>query len=609
MPVQAPYTTGNDILSYRGDPGLAAGAGTGLSPITVNPLAGLDTTLDRIQEQNHREALLDYQQKLQRQEDLRKMLSETGGSVFNMKSPQTGQNMSFTPLPEDAKVLNQKALEQRKLIIANPDNYWFNEDYQKNNLDLNQLTSEAGMRATAYGQYNQDLLKSNDPDEQTDIKNLRDSEIHGHKLGEGYMPEPFLPKPVINEGNLIDAKALADENNWNPKEYIYYEDGNEIRSKISTLSPNVGDFRQTLTPGSKGYTDAVQMSKSYLKTIATNPQFVQSQNQQIDALNKAYGYTNAQGQPVNPHYIPHIADIVTQQDGTPRVRVNTADAATVAYALMMERHGTPKTGSKVDTDAGDIESGVLDDELKRSEIAKNNAAAKGKTGKPPTGEELKEEQNKQAALSAYHEVSDVFNGSYPKSVIPLPGATIFKDGTKLSDYNIYSIPGAVANKFIGIEAPENKDNKFDKATGKVSSVVTTNKGESLTPDAVALAENKKTKEKRLIYFSQGKLVSEATPKQAMVNSLKHDARYQPSEYENKTPWVDQVYNNGGKAETSTGTSAAPVNNAPPKQNFTPKYNGTPVSVRRGTSGPEAQIGGVWKKIVGKNPQTGELIIR
>lgn len=349
MPLPTPQVTGSDILSYHGDPGLAAGAGTGLMPITVNPLAGVDSTLDKIQDQNHKEALMDYQQKIQQQEDLRKMLSQTGGSIFNMADPATGKNMSLSLLPQDQEVADAQKQDIHKLVVAHPSNFMFRPEWDQLNDKYNETVNEAQRRSFAYGQYNQQMAQETDPEEQANIKNWRDQHLNV-PLGSGVIPEPYLMKSPINPNDWVDPAILKDKKNFDTEVSNHLDDkGNLVEVTKSSLNPAYTDFRASLIPGSKGYQGAVRLGGKYINLIQNNPAALEQQNAKIDEVNKAWGYA-----PGSPHYVPHIGDFKTDPSGKQSINLNTTDPATIAYVHMMEKLPLPEVTSIIKKNAQDI---------------------------------------------------------------------------------------------------------------------------------------------------------------------------------------------------------------------------------------------------------------
>ncbi len=212
MPEPQPQVSGSDILNYHGDAGLASGAGNGgILPQQGDPFAGISSALDQVNAHNAQMAVYRYHQRIKDQENLANTLSQTGGSVFNMKGAN-GQNMSFTPLPDDQSVLDEKAAELRKIILAKPDSYEFNRGYLDKKAEYDSLIKHAGVRSYAHSNFNTQGAQTNDPDERNEIQQQRDAEITGHKLTDYHLPEPHLPKlqsvDVINPKDWQDKKKL-----------------------------------------------------------------------------------------------------------------------------------------------------------------------------------------------------------------------------------------------------------------------------------------------------------------------------------------------------------------------------------------------------------------
>lgn len=508
---------GSDILSYHGDPGLASGAGTQLSPIQVNPLAGVDSSLDKIQAFNQQKAILNYKKKQEDQDNLKKMLAETGGSVFNMAAPN-GQKMSFTPLPDDQKVLNDKADSLRKMMVSNPGGYMFSSDYGKQKQDFDQAVSHAGLRSVAYNQYNQDAQKATDPDERQNIMTQRDQEIGGHDLSEGYMPQPWMPKLAINEGNLIKPEDIANKANWNSQQTTGTDaQGNQLYNTKETLNPSVADFRANVAPGTPAYNTASQIANGYMNVIATNPAAVEQHNKVIDAINEDYGYT-----PNDPHYVPHVADVQTNQDGSKKVIVNTVDPVQVAYAAMMEKHGAARKKSEINEDSGDLESDEQESRKTEAQIAKDNAETKktqeeaqrvkdGKPSKPMTPTEIAEDKDSRVTVKRVKQVFNPARYSGPgasvvtgtekvdgedkqtyRTIAGVDVAKTLKDkGLKPEDWGVFIAPAGEADDLIGVERK-----------GKLNTGAEQRTGETIPSAKQFILKNKQTGDLRLASYGK-----------------------------------------------------------------------------------------------------------
>lgn len=526
--------TGSDILSYHGDPGLAAGTNPGGSlPWGNNDVTqGMSSALDKIQEVNAQKSLIDYKRKLQSQDDLAKMLSETGGSVFNMKGAN-GQNVSFSPLPDDQKVLTDKAHDLRKMILDNPDNYMFNQDYLDKKNEYSQLANHAGLRATAYNNYNLDAQKSDDPQERNQIKNWQKQEVTDHKLTEGYTPEPWLA--TIKSTDPI-GKEWEDQKKWQEFgtkiDNRQDADGNPVDFEVKTI----GKPNSLFTSIANG-TDYVNLKNSTTNynlwkqlPEARDPNAILQMDQKIKQ------YATARGiQPYYPATVDQQGNITYTQD--PRI----ANAG-----LALEKHGDLQTEEKPsDASSKQVKEGVEINKAK-ADIRHVNAETKKLTeangGKPPTAEELKEHLDQQAASSMYNEVQGVLNNGVKSAPVKANYPAYWeKNGIDPAKYNIYpALPKGIADKFIGISPTE----KTEKITSGGTSI-TKKSSIPVVADKVSLIEDKESKEKKLVYWLDGKVKTIVPEKEAVVNGLKHEAGFNPKIYENKTAYVDQV--SGGKA--------------------------------------------------------------
>lgn len=566
--------SGNGILSYTGNAGLAAGANNGaILPEQGNPYAGLQNTLDRINEQQARMNILKYQQHVKDQEDLAQALSETGNSVFNMRGPN-GQNMSFQPLPDDQKKLEAKAAEIRKSVLSNTSGFRFDPAYYDKVAEFNRMRNHAGIRSVAYNNYNTAAAGTNDPNERQSIMSTRQAEVLNKDLEEYHQPEPHLPHFTYNPDNFISPKEAANDKNQNVYEVASGKDaaGNLIHTSMAGLSDNMLDFRARVYKDSKNHADAANLATNYLHGIVSDPNAVMEHNRNIDAINRQRGYVDENGNPKSPHYIPHVADVITGPNGETQVRVNTQNPVDIAYSVMAEKYGALQPSKEIKKDAFELqkeaiaeEKTALDMEKTRkqmegidADIAEKKAKIanmrKGKSadGKP-TEAQVKAENNKLSVLSAYKDLTDVFEKSYAgKQVIKPTYPDYWKRhyGIDPSKYNIYpALSDGVADKFIGVEGEETTNSVTDKQNVKTT---TKEKRVSKKPDKVYPLVDLNTGEEKLAFVigDQAKIVSK---KEAVIGALKHDAKYQPSQYESKLPYVDEVLS--GVSQTNKATEA------------------------------------------------------
>ena len=550
MATQAiPYQTANDLLAYQGNPALAAGANNGIVPQQGDPFAGLGNTIDQVNEHHARIALLNYQQKLKDQEDLANLLASTGGSVFNMKGAN-GQNVSYTPLPEDQKILDSKAKDLRTTILANPDNYWADPNYLDKLNEYKSLVNHAGIRSKAYTDFNLDAQKETDPQEQADILGQRNSEIKGYKLTDFHNPEPHLPSIPPGDPSDFVSKEAMEKKNW-------LLSGDDV-SKETYLVPNqyITDPR-TLVPGNPLYVKALKLGQKYLTSLA--PQDLQDAKTAVPALNRAtIEYNQGRGlTPGDPGYMEPIYSI-NPNTGQPQFTEGNSikNALNIAAALTYENYGRPIEKKKSAEDIAKMQTQKEQQALREreeSETERHNRAIEAK-GDRPTAEALKQERDRQAALSTVKDVRGIMDDAtkdknkfknIPGTNIPVPFNVPDALQKYRSEYELYKpITGEKADKYIGVEAPEVSTSVTDKnktkTTVKSSDV-------SLKPDAVYPMVNKKTGQREFIFMADGKEYK-VSEKEAAANGLKHDAQYVPAQYENKLPYIDEAFSGGAQTQ-------------------------------------------------------------
>ena len=573
----APFVSGSDILQYHGDANLATGSGQvayNTNPNDTHPLADLNTTLGKLQDYDAQMQVLKYHQKIKDQEDLAAMLANTGGSAFNMagSGASAGKNMSFTPLPDDKKILDDKADEIRKMAINNPSGDKYDATILKAQQEYRDLVNHASQRSVFYSQNNAEAAQQNDPDERQAILDNNKQEVNGYSLTDYHTPVPHLNKLTFDPNNFISADQLKNKDLQNEYYSTSQPDaqGNQIAYTKSGLNDNTIDFRAKITPGSKLFPEAMNMTKSFLQSpLAQNPQAIQAMNDNIDLINQERGYA-----PGSPHFIPKFATVVQGQNG-PQVQITNTNPSDVSYALMAEKYGklTPKEEvkktaldiQKENEDIANTRSQIKDRQIKNAQEWARQAETKREFDNPqdkdkgkPTTEQLKEDLDREAAVNIYHQVQGAMDTTRAQKVNFVNPGAWKAGGIDPSKYDIYQIPDNTANKFVGVQAEDKKEVTKDGVT----TTTYERKGSSVQPLGSYVIVDKATGEKKLAYIHPGREgktreIAVVPERDAVVNGIKDDAKWDPKQYENRVAVVDRVYGGAPAAQVSQQQSAAP----------------------------------------------------
>ena len=279
-----PYQTASEIEAYKGDAALGYSGDNAVQylgdPANQNPLSGLDNTLARMQSEDANMRMQRHLEKRQDLDNIYKTLRGVGGSAFNMKGPN-GKDLSFTPLPEDRKILETKADEVRKYITAHPNTYQTDNKYLQMVNDLDSHSDVAGRRAIFHADQNAVAAQEQDPDERMGILQNINKELQ-NPLSALASPNPYMPKPKLV--NDIDLKHYEDAKNRQQigvtTEMRKMPDGTmqevqvetSVIPKATILSP-LTDFSKTMTENTKNYVNAwnsTPESKDPAKIIALN---------------------------------------------------------------------------------------------------------------------------------------------------------------------------------------------------------------------------------------------------------------------------------------------------------------------------------------------------
>lgn len=529
--------------------------------------------LTKHMEYDHEEKMQKAAQAIKDREGLFNMLSQSGGTSAMLKDAN-GNDASIPFLPADQAQIQQQTDDFTKKYVQNPSSLKNDPEGIKQWNEMKQLRTNASMRSVYAAQAKQQLAQTFDPAEKQKLQDYI-TQIQSSPLDAKNIPTPFIQEPTV--APMIDESKFKDS-----KSRESFDDGEGI--------PNV-QYQGLLNT-----TDPHKVNEGFKRM-----QFFQAQpqGQSADAyqayMNDLNALTDKRGLPrINLGGIPTQDGKVIFDDATYAKKQQLAKNFLAASELMNSGHLI----------ASDEEDAVKLEKL-RAETREANAKAKKeetelKTGKSikPTAEELKEEQNKKIVNSTYNEVHDVFKDAFGKTGVTVDYPAYYKkNGINPDEYNIYpDIPVSIANKYIGIPAPETDIETKDASGNKMTTKAT---GGSMKPDKIVPIENKKTKEKELVYWKDGVIKAIVPERQAMINKIKHETNYDEKLYGQQTPYVDEAFANG-KLEGGIASSAKS------SSSFVPRYNGSPVEVKNDNGIPKALVGGLWKKIIKKNSKTGEI---
>lgn len=602
----APFYSGTDLSSTPTDPRLG-GIQQDFDPSNQQPFKQLNDTFTRVDEQNdqaikaqkqrdfqrqeqqrqfdhdilarqmaqdHEEKMLARQQALKDRQDLYNLLTHTGGSAATL-TDENGNPAPMGFLPEDQKVLTESADKFTKKLVPNAATYKSDPDLineiNGHGAEHEQLVKNATMRSVYYKRAQIDYNNAYLPEEKQSIKDYMDN-LQKQPLDAQNPPMPYMARPSL--------KSFIGEKERDPKNYVSFDGGDGVPNTpylalLNTTDPSM------INEGAKKY----QFFKS--QPEGTDPQAYQAYQQHLNELTEARGLPKIDlgGKVINGQ--------LAFDDNTVAKRAQLARRHLAAYEL---------------TNNGWLQPSDEEDELKlqktRADIAKTKAETdKLRTGKgeKPTAEQSKQLQYKTEVASAYKDVQKTLSDGIKDKPILKPQYPEFwkKSGIDPDQYTIYpAVSDGSANSFIGIpKGAETKTTGTDahnKTTTKVSG------GSESFEKAYPIVDNK-TGERSLAFSKGGRLIKIASEKQLVANKLKHEANYDPKVYENRTAWLDEVI--GGQSNPLA--SAAPANN----NTFVPKVNGAVAQVRNGANGPEAFVGGAWKKIIKRNSKTGELTVQ
>lgn len=391
--------SGSELTSNPGNAnlGYSTGIGYGANPANPNPFEGIDNTLARIQQQDYQDRTQRHLEQRQDIDNLYKMLTETKGSVFNMKDAN-GNNISMQPLPDDNKVLKRKADERRRNALNHPETYRTQDKAIENETELNRLTNHAGARAVFAA--NQRLLaaQEQDPEEREGILKNLDEQLKS-SLEEGAPLVPYFRQEKINPDIFFPKDYLSDKDLSTT--YTTHTADN-VQKDMVGLKDNVLDFRANIRKNAAMGVKANTFASAFVKSGGfTDPNTIAENNAAGDYTNEQRGW-----KPGSPHYIKHISDVL--QNG--QIRVNTTDPAEITYALLAPSKGALSPNTKPsDSQSKEAETQARIKKMK-------NDSALGWARLKLDKDKQAQEKDRYHATNAALEVADTFSKAREKTV-------------------------------------------------------------------------------------------------------------------------------------------------------------------------------------------------
>lgn len=557
--IAVPYTTASEINSQAGDPNLS-GTAVNFDPAVKAPLQPIQDTFNRIDSENfqrqeqlqrekhdiltrqmemdHQDKVLKYQQSLKEREALFNFFNKNPGvSSANLKDGD-GNDMSIPFLPQDQKEIDTDNDSLRKKAFSDVGGFFYGPDFTKDYQDLNTKKRNASIKSIYATQARQLLQTVDDPKERQRINDYQD-ELQQQPLTE--IPHPFVKLPTTTP--LVDVSKYKD-----PKNLESFDEGDG--------NPNAEYVGILYSADPKVFSEGFKR----LNHFKSQPEGQDAQ-QYTEFQNEANKIAKQRGIPqvdLGGSFTPD-GKVIFHDDTYKKQQIA---ARNMAYATELINNGYLRKPDaeneqkllklKAETQRVYAETGkyLVEKAIKEKELEF------GKSYKP-TAEELKQQQTVKAVKSMYSSVKDIFDGEKTK-VDPDYPQYWSRSGIDPAEYNLYTIPKDAADKFIGLEADQVTEEKKDE---KGKTTTHTIKGESQKPDKVMLAENKQSGVKELVYIKNGDVVARVPEKEAVINGLKHEAKYEPSRYDDKVSWVEDVYNQakGGADENSSITKPASDN--------------------------------------------------
>lgn len=549
---EAPYFSPAELTGMQAEPSLG-GVAVNFDPAVKNPFAGAAQTFERVaaeaearaaqkrdqvfkqklQEQAFQNDLLakaqayDQQEKSwkfkQNVEDRNKLyqfLSTNRGSAFNMKD-QNGNDMSFQPLESDLKSLQQGADDITQGVTSGGSytEAMNSPEFQAKLRKQEEMKNLASMRAVSVAQLQQELAQAGTPQEQLRISNAIDA-IKNTPLEDMKMPAAHQPQPQVNSLLSENAKEYPQQ-----KGYESFEGANGESLKA----------RPTADIESLLYTnDKKQLNQAYINAryITQLPEF-----QDPELFRQLQERVNA-----NWHDIRGKEPLVLGTIGPNGQVIPNPDPRVIVAASELLNKGNFIVDSEAEKEQAEIEAKQATTRKVIAEAKEKEKELKTGQSTKPTAEELKQKRDLKEVAASAKEVDRLFSDATSKAPTnPIYPKFWERRGINVSDYTFYPpITGGAAHKYIGLEAPETDI----KTVNGGKTITEKTKGHSLVPSKVIPIQNKQSGDIQLVYLdSDNNIMARVNSRDAIANGIKHEAKYDPKQYESKLSYVDDFTKN------------------------------------------------------------------
>lgn len=438
MEITHPDITANQIEAYKGDAALGYGGAGGIdntgNPQSGNPVGGIQSTLDRIAQADEVMRMEHHREKIEKQKAMVNALHQQNGSPFNMADPQTGKNISFQPLPEDQKILNEQANNITRNTVANPDTYQFSPELQKQTRLHQEQAHAAGQRSMFRAQEMLAASQEQDPVERQKIianmnKQLTENPIDNFRGLVPHIPASKLTNDII-------------EKDW-VKEESRQQIGGMTGKPTSVIDKPLHDLSKESIQNSANWATAFLHQPE-----AQNPAYLQ----RVNAANQQY----AKERGVTPIDIARIDPQTGQISYNPNPRE-------IYTALRRYEHGglypSEKAIEKQDAHLAAKQA------LRKSEFDMRMANDKNiRENNAESAAELKEKQNNYIGSYALSTSYDVVNDL--KGMDYIPAKEYAKDKNSPLGQYLTSQGVSVKNAKIAILAPSATFDKIMAVPGK-----------------------------------------------------------------------------------------------------------------------------------------------
>lgn len=624
----ADFVSGSDILSNPGNAGLGYGAGVAYNgnPAVINPLQSVDDNMRALHNEDFQRNMEDYHQKIKDRDEVYSMLAkglDLSGNDPNaaIRTPDGG-TIRYPYLDGDKEGLQASADKIRQLTIDNPHIQTDRSKMSELQSALSKFDSDKKIgqaRSWQATQQRMAIASEMDPDKRKSMQDHLDSEL----ALPGHVPDPFM-QPLSYDpaivSKAIDVKPIGDP--------TYERDANGVPFKSQKVGTDAAAFRNVAdyVPGTPLFNHTNAQYGSITSSKGFNDNFVNTINDNLSKINADTGK-----QPGDQDYFNPIGQV--NSDGTVVPNPNKRDFAHSLHAaqkyipskVTREIAKDYQGATTAYADQKQTESKTINDQQKapyeiqklKAEADKAEAdAANARDKNDPTAEKIA--NDKLQALSPVKQVFETYADYNKQSKFVPAEDVISKLPTSMRDAVTRTVRDLNGTDLA--QLPVNEEGVASILSRPLHDKIDKTKIIGIQkPTRAFLIRLKSGEPIRMVGIYDSQTEGSTAPEVISVDKKESVNRF--IDYQSKFAGGDKAldqknasqalydeFSKGGAAQPAAQRLSAARSATPAKRDFVNPASIADADVRQNGGATEVRVNGVWRKAVGRDKNSGSVIV-